>query len=61
MALSAGVVCGMATQLLIAGRPVVKNSDVHEPYVKEMCDILRELMGKEGISVVERSMRDDKR
>lgn len=56
MALSVGVTCGIATQLLLDGAPAVRKAGVHAPYDEDMCDTIRELVEKEGIKMVERTI-----
>ncbi|KAH9174616.1 saccharopine dehydrogenase [Lactarius sanguifluus] len=52
MALTVGVPCGIATQLVLDG--VISTPGVLVPYSKEICDPLREQLEKEGIGMVER-------
>ncbi len=52
MALTVGVPCGIATQLLLDG--VISTPGVLVPYTKEICDPLREQLEKEGIGMLER-------
>jgi len=52
MALTVGVPCGIATQLVLDG--VISTPGVLVPYTKEICDPLREQLEKEGIGMVER-------
>ncbi|KAF8260637.1 saccharopine dehydrogenase [Lactarius quietus] len=52
MALTVGVPCGIATQLVLDG--VISKPGVLVPYTKEICDPLREQLEKEGIGMVER-------
>lgn len=56
MALSVGVTCGVATQLLLDGHPALTKTGVLAPYSKEVCDPIRELVEKEGIGVVEQKL-----
>jgi saccharopine dehydrogenase (NADP+, L-glutamate forming) len=53
MALSVGVTCGIATQLLLDGHPAVNKTGVHAPYTKDMCDAIRTLLEEEGVKMVE--------
>jgi saccharopine dehydrogenase (NADP+, L-glutamate forming) len=53
MAWSVGVTCGIATQLVLNEHPQVKNMGVWAPYTREMGDVIRELLEKEGVRVVE--------
>ncbi|KAH3963510.1 hypothetical protein HBH70_164510 [Parastagonospora nodorum] len=53
MALSVGVTCGIATQLLLNGHPTVNKPGVHAPYTKDMRDAIRALLEKEGVKMVE--------
>jgi saccharopine dehydrogenase (NADP+, L-glutamate forming) len=52
MALSVGVTCGIATQLLLDDHPAVRKPGVLAPYTKEICDPVRELLEKEGVMLV---------
>ncbi|KAI0291607.1 saccharopine dehydrogenase [Multifurca ochricompacta] len=52
MALTVGVPCGIATQLVLDG--VISTPGILVPYTKEICDPLREQLEKEGIGLVER-------
>ncbi|KAF2646982.1 Saccharopine dehydrogenase [Lophiostoma macrostomum CBS 122681] len=56
MALSVGVTCGIATQLLIDRHPAVRKLGVHAPYTTDICDVLRERVEKEGVRVVEQKV-----
>lgn len=56
MALSVGVTCGIATQLLIDGHSALCKPGVLAPYMKDICDPFRELLAKEGIVMVEKSV-----
>ncbi|KAK8017750.1 saccharopine dehydrogenase [Apiospora rasikravindrae] len=53
MAKSVGVTCGIATQLLVDGHPVIAKPGVVAPYTKEICDLLREQVEREGIEFKE--------
>jgi saccharopine dehydrogenase (NADP+, L-glutamate forming) len=53
MALSVGVTCGIAAQLLLDGHPAFTKPGVLAPYEKEICDPIRALVEKEGVKVVE--------
>ncbi|KAL9126860.1 MAG: hypothetical protein Q9217_004156 [Psora testacea] len=53
MALSVGVTCGIATQLMMDGHPALSKPGVLAPYKKEMCDPIRALVEKEGVKMVE--------
>lgn len=52
MALTVGLPCGIATQLVLDG--VLSTPGVHAPYSKEICDPLREALEREGLGMVER-------
>ena len=52
MALTVGVPCGIATQLVLDG--AISTPGVLVPYRKEICDPIREQLEKEGIGMVER-------
>lgn len=51
MAFSVGATCGVATQLLLDGHPALNTPGILAPYKKEMCDPIRELVAREGITV----------
>jgi saccharopine dehydrogenase (NADP+, L-glutamate forming) len=55
MALSVGVTCGIASQLLLDGHPALKKPGVLAPYKKEICDPIRALVEKEGVKMVEKA------
>ncbi|KAF7322752.1 Saccharopine dehydrogenase [Mycena chlorophos] len=52
MALTVGLPCGIATQLVLDG--VLNTPGVHAPYSKEICDPIREKLESEGLGLVER-------
>ncbi|TDL18496.1 saccharopine dehydrogenase [Rickenella mellea] len=52
MALTVGVPCGIATQLILDG--VLNKPGVHAPYSKDICDPIRKLVEAEGLGMVER-------
>jgi len=52
MALTVGVPCGIATQMVLDG--TLSTPGVLVPYSKEICDPLRERLEQEGITMVER-------
>lgn len=54
MSKSVGVTCGIATQLLLNGHPALNTPGVLAPYEKEICDPIRELLEREGITMVEK-------
>jgi len=56
MALSVGVTCGIATQLLLDGHPAVRKPGVSAPYTKDMCDAILDLLEKEGVVMVEKKV-----
>ncbi|KAJ3990052.1 saccharopine dehydrogenase [Lentinula detonsa] len=51
MALTVGLPCGIATQLILDG--VLSMKGVHAPYTKEICDPIRERLEAEGVGLVE--------
>lgn len=53
MAKSVGVTCGIATQLLMDRHPAVRKLGVQAPYTKDICDIVRDLVEKEGVKMIE--------
>jgi spermidine synthase len=52
MALTVGLPCGIATQLVLDG--VLKTPGVHTPYTKEICDPIRKILEQEGLGLVEK-------
>ena len=52
MALTVGLPCGVATQLVLDG--VIATKGVIAPYTKEICDPIREILEKEGLGLVEK-------
>jgi len=52
MAVTVGIPCGIATQLVLDG--VFNTPGVHAPYTKEICDPIREILESEGLGLVER-------
>ncbi|CAI6238301.1 unnamed protein product [Periconia digitata] len=54
MALSVGVTCGIATQLLLDKHPAIRKPGVLAPYTTDICDPIRALVEKEGIRMVEK-------
>lgn len=52
MALTVGVPCGIAVQLVLDG--VLSTPGIQAPYDKSICDPIRELLEKEGIRMVDR-------
>lgn len=52
MALTVGLPCGIATQLVLDG--VISTPGVLAPYTKEICDPIREILEKEGVGLVEK-------
>lgn len=57
MALSVGVTCGIATQLLIDGHPALSKPGVLAPYKKDICDPIRTLLEKEGVKMIEQTVK----
>lgn len=53
MALSVGVTCGVATQLLLDGHLAHNVPGILAPY-KEICDPIREIVAREGVKLVEK-------
>ncbi|KAI4262935.1 MAG: hypothetical protein L6R42_001893 [Xanthoria sp. 1 TBL-2021] len=58
MAKSVGVTCGIAAQLVLEGHEAFKGPGVMAPYRREICDPIRELLEKEGITLVEKIIED---
>ncbi|KAG5644355.1 hypothetical protein DXG03_008652 [Asterophora parasitica] len=52
MALTVGLPCGIATQLVLDG--VLNTPGVQAPYTKEICDPIREVLEREGLGLVEK-------
>ncbi|KIJ45926.1 hypothetical protein M422DRAFT_29570 [Sphaerobolus stellatus SS14] len=52
MALTVGVPCGIAVQLVLDG--VINTPGILAPYTKEICDPLREKLEQEGLGMVEK-------
>jgi spermidine synthase len=54
MALTVGLPCGIATQLVLDG--VLNKPGVQAPYSKDVCDPLREVLELEGVGLVEKAL-----
>jgi spermidine synthase len=54
MALTVGLPCGIATQLVLDG--VLKEPGVHAPYTPEVCEPLRRVLEAEGIGLIEKAL-----
>lgn len=54
MALTVGLPCGIATQLVLDG--VLNKPGVQAPYSKDVCDPLREALELEGVGLVEKAL-----
>jgi spermidine synthase / saccharopine dehydrogenase (NADP+, L-glutamate-forming) len=54
MARTVGVPCGIATQLVLDG--IINTPGVLAPYSKDICDPIREILEKEGIILVEKTV-----
>ncbi|KAI6102283.1 hypothetical protein EV401DRAFT_2080076 [Pisolithus croceorrhizus] len=52
MAVTVGVPCGIATQLVLDG--VINTPGVLAPYTKEICEPIRAILEREGLGLVER-------
>ena len=52
MALTVGVPCGIASQLVLDD--VINQVGVQRPYTKEFCDPIRKILEEEGIGMVEK-------
>lgn len=52
MALTVGLPCGIATQLVLDG--VLNKTGIQVPYTKDICDPIREILEKEGIGMIEK-------
>lgn len=54
MALTVGLPCGIAAQLVLDG--VLKEPGVHAPYAPEVCNPLRKELEIEGLALIERAL-----
>lgn len=54
MSKSVGVTCGIAAQLLLNGHSALNKPGIIAPYEKDICDPIRELLEREGITMVEK-------
>jgi hypothetical protein len=52
MALTVGLPCGIATQLMLDG--VLSGPGVHAPYSKDVCDAIRTVLEREGLGLIEK-------
>jgi spermidine synthase / saccharopine dehydrogenase (NADP+, L-glutamate-forming) len=52
MALLVGLPCGIATQLVLEGK--LGTVGVQAPYNEKECKLLRDILEKEGVGMVER-------
>lgn len=52
MALTVGLPCGIATQLVLDG--VINTPGVLAPYTKDICEPIRAILENEGLGLVER-------
>lgn len=52
MALTVGLPCGIATQLVLDG--ALNKTGIQVPYTKDICDPIREILEKEGIGLKEK-------
>lgn len=52
MAVTVGVPCGIATQLVLDGE--IKTPGVLTPYTREICDPIRREVEREGLGCVEK-------
>ncbi|KAF5380062.1 hypothetical protein D9615_006114 [Tricholomella constricta] len=52
MALTVGLPCGIASQLVLDG--VLNTPGVQAPYTKEICDPIRDILEREGLGLVEK-------
>ncbi|EQL02032.1 saccharopine dehydrogenase [Ophiocordyceps sinensis CO18] len=53
MALSVGITCGVAAQMLLDGHSTLREPGIYAPYTKEMCDAIGEAVAREGIVLKE--------
>ncbi len=56
MSKSVGVTCGVSTQLLLDRHLAFNKLGLLAPYIPEMCTPIRELIEKEGITMVEKKV-----
>jgi saccharopine dehydrogenase (NADP+, L-glutamate forming) len=56
MSLSVGITCGIASQLLLDGHPALKIPGILAPYKGDICNPIRELVEREGITLVEKQI-----
>ena len=56
MSKSVGVTCGIATQLFLDGHPAFDTPGIVAPYDQAICDPIRELLEREGIKMVEKTL-----
>lgn len=54
MTLSVGATCGVATQFLLNGHPALNRPGILVPYIKEICDPIREGVAREDVELVEK-------
>ena len=54
MARTVGIPCGIAVQLVLDG--TIKTPGVLAPYSKEICDPLREVLEREGLGMIEKTL-----
>jgi saccharopine dehydrogenase (NADP+, L-glutamate forming) len=53
---SAGVTCGLATQMLLDKHLAITRPGVLAPYASEICDAIRERVEAEGIKLIEKTL-----
>ena len=56
MSKSVGLTCGIASQLVLDGHPAFNKPGVLAPYEEEICDPIRELLEREGITMGKRTI-----
>ncbi|KLO05456.1 spermidine synthase [Schizopora paradoxa] len=54
MARTVGIPCGIAVQLVLDG--TIKTPGILAPYTKEICDPLREVLEREGLGMIEKTL-----
>ncbi|KAI9700668.1 MAG: hypothetical protein M1836_002037 [Candelina mexicana] len=57
MSHAVGTTCGIATQLMMDGHPALSKPGVLAPYEGEMCNPIRALVEKEGIKMIEATVK----
>lgn len=56
MSKSVSVTCGIATQLWLDGYPALNTPGTVAPYTEEICEPIRDLLKREGIDMMEKTL-----